>query len=38
MAQAGVLSILLTSVVGFTHRSQRARVAAVLGVPYWPAI
>jgi hypothetical protein len=34
MALAGALSILLTSVVGFTHRSLRAQVAALLGVPY----
>ena len=31
MALAGALSVLLTSVVGFTHRSLRAQVAALLG-------
>jgi hypothetical protein len=34
MALAGALSLLLTSVVGFTHRSLRAQVAALLGVAY----
>jgi len=34
MALAGALSVLLTSVVGFTHRSLRAQVAALLGTPY----
>jgi hypothetical protein len=34
MALAGALSVLLTSVVGFTHRSLRAQVAALLGTAY----
>ena len=34
MALAGALSLLLTRVVGFTHRSLRAQVAALLGTPY----
>jgi hypothetical protein len=34
MALAGALSALLTSVVGFTHRSLRAQVAALLGTAY----
>ena len=36
MALAGALSVLLTSVVGFTHRSLRAQaqVAALLGSAY----
>jgi hypothetical protein len=34
MALAGALSILLTSVVGFTHRSLRAQVTCLLGIPY----
>jgi hypothetical protein len=34
MALAGALSLLLTRVVGFTHRSLRAQVADLLGTPY----
>jgi hypothetical protein len=34
MALAGALSILLTRTVGFTHRSLRAQVTALLGVAY----
>lgn len=34
MALAGALSILLTSVVGFTNRSLRAQVSALLGTDY----
>jgi hypothetical protein len=34
MALAGALSILLTRTVGFTHRSLRAQVTALLGTPY----
>jgi hypothetical protein len=34
MALAGALCLLLTSVVGFTHRSLRAQVAALLGTAY----
>ncbi|MGI5517456.1 hypothetical protein [Streptomyces sp. CA-106131] len=34
MALAGALSILLTTVVGFTNRSLRAQVSALLGTPY----
>jgi hypothetical protein len=34
MALAGALCILLTSVVGFTHRSLRAQVTALLGQAY----
>jgi hypothetical protein len=34
MALAGALSILLTSVVGFTNRSLRAQVSALLGTGY----
>jgi predicted MarR family transcription regulator len=34
MALAGALSVLLNRTVGFTHRSLRARVAALLGSAY----
>jgi hypothetical protein len=34
MALAGALCLLLTRVVGFTHRSLRAQVADLLGTPY----
>jgi hypothetical protein len=34
MALAGALSLLLTRTVGFTHRSLRAQVTALLGTPY----
>ena len=34
MALAGALCIMLNRVVGFTHRSLRAQVAALLGVAY----
>ncbi len=37
MALAGALCAVLTGVVGFTHRSLRARVAALLATPYSPA-
>jgi hypothetical protein len=34
MTLAGALCAVLTGVVGFTHRSLRARVAALLATPY----
>jgi hypothetical protein len=34
MVLAGALCLLLTSVVGFTHRSLRAQVTALLGTAY----